>query len=93
MAGAGKSSIGKKLANYLKFELIDSDQLIETQYKESLQSILDKYGYIKLRKIEESVLSNIDFHQTILAIRLPSVSNNTYLQCGLIIKQLTTKTP
>ena len=29
MAGAGKSSIGKKLANYLKFDLIDSDNLFE----------------------------------------------------------------
>ena len=59
MAGAGKSSSGLALASKTGMNFVDSDQLIETQYKESLQSILDKYGYIKLRKIEESVLSNI----------------------------------
>jgi shikimate kinase len=67
MAGAGKSSSGLALASKAGMNFVDSDQLIETQYKETLQSILDKYGYIKLRKIEESVLSNIDFHETILA--------------------------
>ena len=44
MAGAGKSSIGKKLANYLKFELIDSDQLIEANQNKSLQEILVENG-------------------------------------------------
>ena len=29
MAGAGKSSIGKKLAKHLKFNFVDSDLLIE----------------------------------------------------------------
>jgi shikimate kinase len=30
MAGAGKSSVGKELANALNFRLIDSDTLIES---------------------------------------------------------------
>ena len=44
MAGAGKSSIGKKLANYLKFDLVDSDQVIEANHNKSLQEILVDNG-------------------------------------------------
>ena len=53
MAGAGKSSVTKELAQISNFEIIDSDTLIETQYKLSLQNILDKEGYLGLRKIED----------------------------------------
>ena len=44
MAGTGKSTIGKKLAQYLGFNFIDSDLLIEKQYKKSLQEILVERG-------------------------------------------------
>ena len=44
MAGAGKSSIGKKLAKHLKFNLVDSDLLIEKKYGKSLQDILSQNG-------------------------------------------------
>ena len=40
MAGAGKSSIGKKLAKHLEFHFVDSDLLIE-----------EKYGKFKFMKI------------------------------------------
>ena len=44
MAGAGKSSIGIKLANYLKFDFIDSDELIEANQNKSLQEVLVNNG-------------------------------------------------
>ena len=44
MAGAGKSSIGKQLADYLGFGFIDSDLVIETEHQVSLQRILDRFG-------------------------------------------------
>ena len=52
MAGAGKSSIGKKLANYLKFDLVDSDQVIEANHNKSLQEVLAKNGIQEFKKIE-----------------------------------------
>ena len=67
MAGAGKSSIGKKLANYLKFELIDSDQLIETNQNKSLQEILVEKGIQEFKKIEEAAILSVEFNQTVLA--------------------------
>ena len=67
MAGAGKSSIGKKLANYLKFDLIDSDQLIEANQNKSLQEILVENGIKEFKKIEEAALLSVEFNQTVLA--------------------------
>ncbi len=67
MAGAGKSTVGRELANILNFRLIDSDVLIEEQQGKSLQKILDDEGYIRLREIENSVLKNLHFKDIILS--------------------------
>ena len=67
MAGAGKSIVGRELANILNFRLIDSDVLIEEQQRKSLQKILDDEGYIRLREIENSVLKNLHFKEIILS--------------------------
>jgi len=67
MAGAGKSSIGLELAKRLDYTLIDSDELIEDQHSKSLQNILDKEGYIKLREIENLIIKNIHFDGIVLS--------------------------
>ncbi len=67
MAGAGKSSIGKKLADHLGFSFIDSDLLIEAEHQESLQRVLDKFGKENFLKIEEKALLSIEFNNTVLA--------------------------
>ena len=67
MAGAGKSTVRRELANILNFRLIDSDVLIEEQQGKSLQKILDDEGYIRLREIENSVLKNLHFKEIILS--------------------------
>ena len=67
MAGAGKSSIGKKLANHLKFNFVDSDSLIEAKYDTSLQDILSKNGNKKFKEIEEDALLSVEFKQIVLA--------------------------
>ena len=67
MAGAGKSSIGKKLANYLKFDLVDSDQVIEANHNKSLQEILVDNGIQEFKKIEEAAILSVEFNQTVLA--------------------------
>ena len=67
MAGAGKSSIAKELAKITNFEIIDSDSLIEFQHKLSLQDILEKEGYLGLRKIEEKILLRVNLNKVILS--------------------------
>ena len=67
MAGAGKSSIGKKLANYLHFDFIDSDALIESNQNKSLQEVLVANGVHEFKKIEEAEILSVEFNQTVLA--------------------------
>ena len=67
MAGAGKSSLGKKLAKHFDFNFIDSDKLIETIANKSLQEILDESGIEEFKKIEEAALLSVKFNQIILA--------------------------
>ena len=67
MAGAGKSSIGKKLAKHLRFNFVDSDLLIEKKYGKSLQDILSLNGNEKFKEIEEGSLLLVHFNQIVLA--------------------------
>ena len=67
MAGAGKSSIGKKLAKLMKFNFVDSDSLIEKKYGNPLQDILNQKGTVKFKQIEESALLSVEFNQIVLA--------------------------
>ena len=80
MAGAGKSSVGKELATTLGFRFIDSDALIEKQHGKSLQNILDDEGYVKLREIENIVLKNIQFNETILSTGGSAVYSNEAME-------------
>ncbi|MDC1487960.1 shikimate kinase [Gammaproteobacteria bacterium] len=67
MAGAGKSSVGLELAKQLNLQFVDSDTLIEAQFNQTLQSILDDSGYLKLRDIEEETILSIELANSILA--------------------------
>ena len=55
------------LADYLKFELVDSDQLIESNQNKSLQEILVENGIQEFKKIEEAAILSVEFNQTVLA--------------------------
>ncbi len=67
MAGAGKSTIGRKLAKLLEFNFLDGDTMIEEKINQSIQSFLDQNGGKEFTKIEEEVLLSIDLNKTVLA--------------------------
>jgi shikimate kinase len=56
MPGAGKSFVGKKLAEKLNYKFIDVDNIIEEKTKLKLQELLDKYGEDKFLEIEEKTV-------------------------------------
>lgn len=64
MPGAGKSTVGIILAKNIAYGFLDTDVLIQINNQSSLQDILNKEGYLALRKIEEReiVKINIDCH-------------------------------
>lgn len=56
MPGAGKSSIGSKLALRLQFDFLDADNIIEKSAGLKLQEIIDKYGEEKLLEMEQNAV-------------------------------------
>ena len=63
MAGCGKSTIGRGIANKLDINFVDTDVLIENKHHLSLEQIKQEYGYKFVREEEEKVilgLSNFD---------------------------------
>lgn len=59
MPGAGKSTIGVLLAKQLSMGFVDTDVLIQTEEGCSLQDIVDTVGYMRLREIEERVITGL----------------------------------
>lgn len=52
MPGAGKSTLGKLLAQKLARPFCDTDALLEAAYHTSLQQMLDAIGYLQMRERE-----------------------------------------
>jgi shikimate kinase len=67
MPGSGKTTIGLFLAKSLGRDFIDTDALINAKHKQSLQDILDKKGYLHLRKIEEEVLLSLNYNNHVIS--------------------------
>ena len=67
MAGCGKSTIGKALAENLGINFIDTDLLIEKKFKASLEQIKKDNGYKFVRLIEEEVILGLDKHTKIIS--------------------------
>jgi shikimate kinase len=67
MPGAGKSTVGVILAKELSFGFIDTDILIQTHRKKSLQRILDDSGHLELRRIEEEEILKLNIERQVIA--------------------------
>ncbi|MBN2656372.1 MAG: shikimate kinase [Spirochaetales bacterium] len=95
MPGAGKSTTGIILAKNLSMGFLDTDILIQINRGESLQSIMDRDGYLALRTIEEEEILKINIEGNIIATggsavyseaamnHLKSISRIVFLQAGL----------
>ena len=67
MPGAGKSTLGVMLAKALTKDFVDTDLLIQLNEGQSLQSIMNKQGYLALRDLEEQALLRYEFFNHIVA--------------------------
>ena len=56
MAGCGKSTIGKVLAEKLNKELVDTDQMIENVENMPIPEIIGKFGEVHFRKCENAAV-------------------------------------
>ncbi len=57
--GAGKTTIGKKLAKVLDIGFIDLDKFIESKYHKTIPDIFAEYGEEQFRKLENSALKEV----------------------------------
>lgn len=88
--GAGKSTIGRKLATKLGFEFIDLDDYFESQYRVSVPSFFEKYDEAAFRKIESELLFKVcKFNNVVISTGggTPCFNQNmnTLLNSGLTI--------
>ncbi|MDD2540004.1 MAG: shikimate kinase [Desulfuromonadaceae bacterium] len=67
MPGAGKSTVGVILAKQTLRGFVDTDVLIQTSQKRTLQDIVDSEGYAALREIEEGVLQGLSVTNCVIA--------------------------
>jgi len=68
LRGAGKTTIGKKLASSLKFDFVELDQQIEKTAGLTLQNIFELHGEDYYRQLELDVLINLILQQRSLVI-------------------------
>lgn len=67
MPGAGKSTVGRLLAQRTGLEFVDSDQLIEARAGASLQTIVDSRGFMALRALDEQVILDLTLRGRVVA--------------------------
>lgn len=64
--GSGKTTIGRKLANYLKYEFIDLDKFIEAKAGMSIADYFANHGEDEFRKMERDVLQNTVYPDNVI---------------------------
>jgi shikimate kinase len=89
MMGAGKSTIGKSLAERLQYKFIDTDTEIEKEIRQSITAFFETNDEEKFRQIETKLLAEIPADKQLvvatgggIAIKL---ENWNHLQQGLVI--------
>ena len=68
-SGAGKSTIGKRLANKLDMSFVDLDLYIEEKYHTAIPLLFQKYGESAFRTLEYAALTEVlESDNTIIAV-------------------------
>jgi shikimate kinase len=64
MMGAGKSEVGRALADQLGYDFIDTDALVEKQSGQSIAAIFAEKGEEEFRRIESEVITTLSGRQS-----------------------------
>lgn len=67
MAGAGKSTLGRLLAERMGYAHLDTDKVIEAHYGVTLQELLDGFGIEAFIQAEELVVSQLFLKRTVIS--------------------------
>ena len=93
MPGSGKSTIGRALSDYLKFDFYDTDEQIEIESQSRIKEIFNKEGEERFRKLERSIFKKLILKKKIVISTgggiilknkdLLKQTFNIYLKCDL----------
>ena len=93
MPGSGKSTIGRALSDYLKFDFYDTDEEIEIESQSKIKDIFNKEGEEHFRKLERSIFKKLILKKKIVVSTgggiilknkdLLNQTFNIYLKCDL----------
>lgn len=67
MSGAGKSTLGALLAQALRMDFVDTDDIIQQQEDRLLQDILDQDGIEAFMNVEEKIVSELHVNHSVIA--------------------------
>ncbi len=67
MFGSGKSTIGRHLAQKIRYDFVDVDQLIERRYQKPLGRVMDMLGMKGFMKAEEEVILTLRNRHCVIA--------------------------
>ncbi len=89
MMGSGKTTIGKCLAQDLKYRFVDTDKTIEAIAKKPISAIFQQEGELYFRELEMRVLAEFSVYtRTVVSTGggiIQKQLNWSYLRHGLII--------
>ncbi len=66
MPGSGKTTLGKRIAEKLNREFIDTDGLFEKTFKISIPEFFEKYGEEEFRKKETEIIKSVCDRQSLV---------------------------
>jgi shikimate kinase len=73
MFGSGKTTIGRILADLLRYHFLDVDHLVESKYKKPLQKVLEALGMEGFMKMEEETLLSLQARHCVISTGSSSV--------------------
>ena len=89
MMGAGKSTVGKCLAQQLNYSFIDTDPTVEAIAKQQIAEIFQTKGEAHFRELETKVLKELSVYtRTVIATGggiIAQQINWSYLREGLVV--------
>ena len=65
--GSGKTSLGRILANQLKFSFVDTDLAIENQENKTIDQIFNLSGESYFRTLEQNIMKNLDKNSCVIS--------------------------